>query len=214
MSCLPNLSSITLIHPQRWSSLETEIRRVDLVLSTAPEEIRDKCKTLCETVMKTIIISALVATEQECEAMNMDGLKTLVCRALALEDEDLVVTKAEILFLTRARNRSGMAGHGRSLQRQGELRGVVDERGNERLLGMTDTLLGNLIHQFEKKFPLAQESPGRNNDYDIYLDAVFGKLIINDTEYVASDILYEVDPIAYEEGLRQFSESQSEQSDE
>ncbi len=141
----------------------------------------------------------------------MDGLKALVCTTLQLEDEDLLVTKAEISFLTRARNRSGVAGHGRSLQRQNELRDAVDKRENERLLGMTDILLGNLIHQFERKFPLSKNNLVRNSEYDTYLDTAFGRLVISDTEYVASDILYEFDPIAYEDGLRQFGDIQNDE---
>lgn len=207
MSCLPKLSRICLVHPERWSSLNDEIRRTDLILSTTPEEVKDKCKTVCETVIKTALISANIKTEEESENLDMQALKTLICSALELSQSEAKLIKSELTYLAEIRNHSGLSGHGRSLQRQQEIRDSVSERENERLLEIADSVLADIIVRFEIAFPLNNNFLKRSDNYDQWLDVAYGKIPILDTEYVASDILYGLDEVAYKDGLRQFEDS-------
>lgn len=190
----------------RWSALATEIRRIDLVLNTTPDEVPDKCKTLCEIVLKSILVFSKAKTDDECDSMTMENLKELVCQTLSLTDAEKDLVKAEILFLARSRNVRGTAGHGRSLQRQQEIRDSANEKDNDRFLSVSDSLIPFLIETFEAQYPEPHEKLERSESFDAYLDSEFGTIQIYDAHYPASDVLHEVDPLGYELGLKSFSE--------
>lgn len=204
MSCLPSLSNCVLRHPERWAGLTDEIRRIDLVLTTSPEEVKDKCKTLCESVIKTMLVASGTKTEEECEYADMNGLKNWTCAFLILEDRDEKVVKAEITYLYESRNNAGTGGHGRSLQRQREIRERVDERENERYLSVTDSLLSDLVNRYEKQYPGEEQEELRDERYDEWLDEAYGSFNILEASYAASEVLYRVDPTAYAEGFEQY----------
>lgn len=206
MSSMPKLHAVSY---GRWQGLAAEVRRMDLALSTTPDEVMDKCKTLCEMVLKSILVFAGSKTDDECDSMNMENLKALVCQTLSLTDAEKDLVKAEITFLVRSRNALGTAGHSRSLQRQLQIRELVNEKDNERALSVADSLLPHLIDRFEVEYP-EPETLERNDNFDTHLDGAFGKIKIYDTDYAASDVLHELDPVAYTAGLSEFAESSNE----
>lgn len=203
MSSVPKLYAISY---GRWQGLGDEVRRLDLVVNTTPDEVTDKCKTLCEMVLKSILVFAGAKTDDECDSIDMEGLKMLVCQTLSLDSAEADLIKAEITFLARSRNTRGTAGHGRSLQRLRELRELANEKDNERILGIADSLLPYLIDKFETQYPEPEKTLERDSSYDTYLDIAFGKIKIYDMEYPASDVLHELDPVAYATGFKDFSE--------
>ena len=115
---LPRLVKIITDHPKRWSGLQDEIRRFDLALATAPDEIPDKCKTLAEIVLKTILVDSGEKTDVECDSMDMEGLKVCVCQKLSLISTEDLLIKAELTYINSTRNDFGVTCHGRSLLRQ------------------------------------------------------------------------------------------------
>lgn len=203
MSSMPNLSNCVLRHPERWAGLTDETRRIELVISTAPEEVKDKCKTLCESVLKTMLVSSSVKTEPECESADMNALKTWSCELLELSESDAKIVKAEVTYLYEGRNRDGIGGHGRSLQRQREIRDEVDERENERYLSVCDSLLADLIYRFERRFPVTAKN-ARNKDFDESLDSMHGPFDILTETYSASEIVYGLSPDIYQAALNEY----------
>jgi len=196
MSNLPSLSNCVLRHPERWSGLSDEVRRIELVITTAPEEIKDKCKTLCDTVLKTMLISSGTKTELECDHSDMNNLKAWSSELLELNQRDGKLVKAEITFLYEGRNSGGISGHGRSLQRQHEIRSGVNDRENERYLSVCDSLLSDLIYRFEAKYPTVSVND-RNQEFDASIDSDCGPFSVLSETYTASEVLYNLSPDIY-----------------
>jgi len=206
MSSLTRLSIIALKYPSRWSSITNEISRIDLALATTKEEVSDKCKTLCETVLKTVLVITETKTEEECESLGMEALKSLACDLLKLAEADKKLFNAEITYLQNVRNNDGTGGHGRSLQRQEEIRSSINENELDHLISLTDSLVATIVHRFEEKFPSAKVGSSFKNDanYESFIDSQNKATMINGVRYAASEILYSTDPTAYASGLAEF----------
>ncbi len=206
MSSLTGLSIIALKYPDRWGAITNEISRIDLALATTKEEVSDKCKTLCETVLKTVLVITKTKTEEECESLGMEALKPLVCNLLKLAEADKKLFNAEITYLQNTRNNDGTGGHGRSLQRQAEIRSSINENELDHLISLTDSLVTTIVHRFEEKFPSAEAGNRLKNDanYENFIDSQHEATVINGVHYAASEILYSTDPTAYATGLAEF----------
>lgn len=197
-------------YPMRWARIEDELRRIDLYSATSPEEVFDGCKTLCETVIKTILTETHTMTDEECDGLSLEALKPLLCEILELPDDHAKLTKAQITYLQNTRNTAGIAGHGRSLSRQAEIRQALEKERVEHILALTDTLLTDIIHCFEKKFPAIDfsEINEQNEAYDDFVDGQYSGITINEVPYLASEILFNVDRTAYNNGLKEFQATQ------
>lgn len=212
MSCLPNLNKIAGQHSERWGALGSEIRRVDLILNTAPEEIPDKCKTLCESILKSILIDQKLKTEEDTEAINMEGLKALVLEHLPLEETDKSIIRAQIDFIVTRRNNSGVGGHGRSIQRQSQLRSEVCTRDVEYVLAITDSLTSFIVDFFEEKFPVKNDSE-RFGLYDEFLDSTYEIVNIEGNEFSPSEIMFYANPAGYKKAAQDFINEWSENNE-
>jgi hypothetical protein len=213
MSCLPNLNRIAGLHSLRWGGLAEEIRRTDLALTTTPEEVIDKCKTICESVLKSILVEQKIKSEDETEKIDMEGLKVLLLEHLPFEEVDRNLIRSEIDFIVRLRNQSGVGGHGRSLQRQTELRLQIDPKRNERALLTVDSLLTFLIQFFEDTYPI-NDSNERFEVYDEYLDTTYDPVDIEGLQYTASEIVSNTNPEWYKKAATEFIINQEEQSED
>lgn len=202
---LPRLVKIITDHPKRWSGLQDEIRRFDLALATAPDEIPDKCKTLAEIVLKTILVDSGEKTDVECDSMDMEGLKVCVCQKLSLISTEDLLIKAELTYINSTRNDFGVTGHGRSLLRQSEIRNNVDPQKNEHLMQLVDNLLTQIILVYEQKFPAADNPLEPNDKYDEEINSTNDKIVINGIEYLPSEVLFNVDPDTYRSGLAEYN---------
>lgn len=208
MSCLPSLNQIAGKYAHRWAVLDDEIQRLNLSQSSAKYEVVDRCKTLCESVLKEILLVTNTKSESEVDSMKIPELTGLVCNMLNIGDEEDKLIKAESTYISETRNSSGTVGHGFGLQRQAAIREAVDDDQVNRVLAVTDSLLTTLVMHCEREFPQQEEEAIiRDTNYDNFLDERYDPIMINSEEYYASDILYMQNPDAYEKGKEEYYEN-------
>ena len=202
MSCLPSLDKIAGKYSERWSHLPTLIERVDLTNATAKEDIPDRCKSLCESVLKDVLVFSGTNTDTEVVSMrNMSDLATATRRVLAFENQEDSLVASEVRYIYELRNDLTTGGHGQGGRRQVDLINSVDPDQTQRILAVTDSLLTMLVVQCERQFPQQlEESTIRDRSYDEFLDSNYGPFVINSEDYYASDVLFNLNPKGYDEG--------------
>jgi hypothetical protein len=193
----------------RWTSLIEEIRRLDLINSTQPEQVCDKCKTTAETILKSILNYSGTFSEVDADKLEMPKLISEVLTILVALPHEEKVLRSQLTFLSEVRNSHGTAGHGRGLATQAKIREEVDESLNERIIRMADSTFAALIGIFEQKFPMSKSpvSYEENEEFNVYYDeANGGPVILGDFELIlrASEVLYKCDPIAYQLAANEF----------
>lgn len=211
MSCLPSLDNIAFRYSSRWEQLAEEIKRVELVIQLSPEEVCDKCKNLCESVMKEILANIHGFTDEQLDGMGLTDLMPQITDVLNFDDIEKKLVNSEVTYLYEVRNSFGTAGHGRRLGLQADIRSGVDADKNTRILSVTDSLLTTLVTIFEGQFPEAESVTFTRKPYiDAYLDDNFGSISIGEEDYYASEILYGLNPEEYSEYEEVISEENNE----
>lgn len=215
MSSLPSLDKMAGKYSERWGHLSTLIERVDLTNATAKEDIPDRCKSLCESILKDILVISKEKTDVEVAAIrNMSDLAALTRSVLGFETQEDALVSSEIRYLNELRNDLTTGGHGQGGRRHVELINSVDTDKIQRILAVTDALLFSLITQCQRQFPQEiEDAIIRNKSFDDYLDSNFNSVTIGQEEYFASDILYNLNPEGYKEGLSDFIKEVYEQAD-
>ena len=113
------------------------------------------------------------------------------------------------------RNEIGATSHGKSLEELKERNSKVDELTREFLIDSTEIIASFLIKTFENENPrLVVESLekrliyAKNEDFNEFLDGIHDELVMGDSSYLASEILYNVDYQAYATEFQAFVEGQ------
>ena len=187
----------------RWTALLGEIRRLDLINSTQPEQVCDKCKTTAETILKSILSYSGVFSEVNVDVLDMPKLINEVLGTLKVSTYEEKILRAQLTFLMEVRNTHGTAGHGRSLLEQVRIREEVDEALNERIIHVADACFSSIIEIFEQTFP-TQEILGsydENLDFNTSYDDQYEEIILGKLSFKASFVLFSCDPVAYSQAI-------------
>jgi|GEM_PF-6536729 hypothetical protein len=201
-----NFTKITCERYSRWTLLSEEIRRLDLINSTQPEQVCDKCKTTAETILKSILSYSDTFSEIEADLFDMPKLINEVLGMLELSAQEEKILRSQLTFLMEVRNSHGTAGHGRGLSTQTRIREEVDEALNERIIRIADTCFSSLIEVFEQKFSAREYSLSydENEEFNTFYDEGHANVILDELIFKASFVLFNCDPIAYKLAVAEF----------
>lgn len=199
----------------RWSALTTYTDHIEAHLSTDFSHAIENAKALLETIGKEICSSkdvalganpsANVVIKKAFTAMGYpsDHLVTQISTALATIGQQM----------GNLRNEIGTTSHGKSLEELKVRNDKVDELTKEFLIDTTVVVAAFLIRTFENENPRTRTEPVAteplytdNEPFNDFWDDLYGEFEMGDYSFAASEILFNVDYLAYLTENKNFSE--------
>ncbi|MAT42262.1 MAG: hypothetical protein CL609_07975 [Anaerolineaceae bacterium] len=190
----------------RWGQLITYIERIELGKETDFSFAVENAKALLETIGKEICSIKCVEIET---TSSINNVIRKAFSAIGYSNEDKVRQISGALAtigqsIGELRNESGTTSHGRSLEELENRNNKFDELTKQFLIDTTVIVASFLIRAFEDENPrLKAESEEiqivytENEDFNLFLDELYGDFTMGDYSYTASEILYYVDQKVY-----------------
>ena len=169
-----------------------------------PAVALDTSKSIIETVCKTVLESRGVGYDDD---IDIPALVKYALRAVRITGDDLPEALATSMYglgsgmvrvaqhLGELRNKGGLIGHGRGAQERfiGRTHALYAARSADALVQLIVT-----AHVEEPSQTPPLPVYGDYRDFDDWTDEVYEGVTIYDAPYQASEVLFRVDPIAYE----------------
>ncbi len=204
---MDKLKSIIEQH-SRWQPLTEYVRRIEGYRETDFVLCVENAKSLLESIAKEI------CTQKTQSYSNDDNTGKILKLAFACMGYDDTAAVRQIggaianigQQMGNLRNDIGVTSHGRPLSELEDRKEVISKVSSDFLLGATELLACLLIQLFETEFPRKteeQEAVGYDDheDFNEAWDELYGEFQMADYSYAASEILYNLDPKAYQTEL-------------
>ena len=199
----------------RWSELTIYTDRIEAHSSTDFSHAIENAKALLETIGKEICDSKGVELG---ETTSINAVMKKAFTAIGYSGDNLVTQISTALAtigqqMGNLRNEIGMTSHGKSLEELKERNNKVDELTKEFLIDTTVIVASFLIRTFENENPRAKTESVEaqllytdNEPFNDFWDDLYGEFPMGDYSFPASEILFNVDYLAYATETKNFSE--------
>lgn len=189
----------------RWSALIEYVDRIETYQNTDFSQSFENAKALLESIGKEICFSKGIPLDA---TSNISQILKKAFLAIGYSGDNIVTQISSSLAnighqIGELRNKIGTTSHGRSLEELRERNNKVDELTKEFLIDSTSIIACFLIRSYENKNPrvslpketkiLYEDNPAFNNLWD----ELYGDFEMGDYSYSASEILYNIDYLAY-----------------
>lgn len=191
------------------SHIEQQVDSLEKAITDNPALAFDLARTLVESVCRTILTERKVPYSKEDDLPKLFKLvssqlpflpstassETEVRKHL---DKTLGGLNTAIQGICELRNRCGFASHGSEKPRS-----PMETTQALMVAGAADVIVGFLyrVHRQHQMLSDSQAKRERNNTFDIFVDESFGSITIFDIEFMASDVLFQMDYEAYKNYL-------------
>lgn len=214
---LPACRELLETHPESLRIRE-QVEALEDAMPDRPGVVVSFCRTIIETTCKTILTDRKVVIDDAWEAPKLisEALKYLnlgpdgsggVDARLRTGAESLVRGVTQLVQgIVEIRNAHGSAAHGADAYSP-----LLDARYAEILARATDAVVGLLFKTHlssAKRDPLERFRYGDHDDFDEFIDNVFGPFEVMEVELTASEALFRTDFLAYRTALIQFRQDQ------
>lgn len=216
----------TLAEYGRWQALMIYVDRIEGHIETDFSTSVENAKALLESIAKEIC-DARGMPLGSAPSINSVLKKAFV--ALGYTAEDLVTQVSGALATIGAhigvlRNEISPTSHGKSLEELRARNEKVDLLTKEFLIDSTLAVAVFLIRAFEERstvnappeMAISEDADGNykdQEDFNCFWDESFGEFVMGEYSYSASEVLFSVDPKAYQSECREFLKSQAELSE-
>jgi hypothetical protein len=204
----------------RWEGVGPYIDRIESYLEADFSLAIENAKALLESIGKEICEKKGKKLEA---SLSMNAVLKNAFSVLGYSNENLVNQISRSLAnigqeLANLRNDIGPTSHGKTLEKLRERNSKVNLLTREFLIDSTLIVSVFLIRAFENT---NTEMPEKENlhyadlsDFNNFLDDSFGEFEMDSYSFLASEILYSLDPNAYETEYRAFIESETNRKEE
>ena len=199
----------------RWSELSRYTERIEAHLASDFSLAIENVKALLESIGKEICCSKGVELGST-PSSNVVMKKAFI--AIGYSNTSLVTQISTALAtigqqIGNLRNEIGTTSHGKPLEELAERNDKVDELTREFLIDTTVTVASFLIRTFEQNNPRIAVEPAdekevytENEPFNESWDDLYGDFEMGRYSFPASEILFNVDYLAYKSELKAFEE--------
>lgn len=198
----------------RWRPLEQYILRIETYLHSDFGLALENSKAILESISREI---CNVKNIELSSVESMNGSLKKACKAIGYDGGDLVTQLSTSIAnigqqMGNLRNSIGPTSHGRTMEELVIRNNGIDELTKEFLINTTELVSCFLIKNFEIENTRVVKSEEQinytdNEDFNEFWDEMYGEFNMGDYAYIASEIFYNLDYMAYEFESKSYSES-------
>ncbi len=199
----------------RWKDIEVFVSRIEAYAETDFSLSLENAKALLETIGKEICKIKDVTLPN---TSNMNAVLKSAFIAIGYKSEELVNQISRSLAtigqqMGNLRNDIGSTSHGMTIEELKNRNNKIDHLAKEFLIDSTEIVASLLIRGFETSSPLTTVAQTEekiseyqdNSDFNEFWDDSFGEFVMGEYSYLASEILYNIDPRAYAVECKMFN---------
>ena len=202
----------------RWQAYDDYIKRIELNIDSDFPACVEISKSLLEGIAKKICEERGQPFERE---DNVGKLVKLAFGCIGYDKAHAEIQKIGTALVTighnmgTLRNAIGPTAHGVTPEEIEERKSSIKKSSSDFLMASTEMVCCFLIQAFETEFPRKIESEQLSaleayEDFNEFWDEQYGEFVMGDYAFLASEVLYHMDPVAYKTELTAYKASQNE----
>lgn len=194
----------------KWQSLGRYILRIQTFNDTSPGIVIENCKSLVESICKTILVEATSETEEtlkECSASNLYGkVKTLF-----FTDDQVYknIIGSYVNAISEYRNKLDETSHGKDIYTLEGNQDTLIDNEIQFLIGATDDVASFLMSYYTDQYPqyAAKKSIliyDDNSEFNEWFDETEDLILVGGVSLSPSHVLFDGDREAYKTSLSEY----------
>jgi hypothetical protein len=198
----------------RWSPLSDYILRIETYMDSDFGISIENAKSILESISKEICNDKGINLGS---SESISGTLKKACKAIGYKGADIVTQLSTSIAnighqMGNLRNEKGSTVHGRTMKELKARNEGIDNLTKRFLIDTTELVSCFLIMNFENENPRTDEEENEQieyidaEDFNDYWDDSFGEFSMGDYSYPASEILFNVDNMAYVTEFKAFNE--------
>ncbi len=196
----------------KWQALEAYILRIESYSDTSPGLVIENCKSLIESIFKTIIVEVENKSAEELKDDDIGKLNRDVRVILHLEERGYSqIIGSFSSAIAQFRNSLGETSHGKDIYTLEENRTALFEDEINFLLATTDNIAFFLLSYYKNLYPSFAEKRKKltyedNPEFNEWFDDNEPAVNVRDVELSPSRVLFDNDEEAYKSYLLEYGE--------
>jgi hypothetical protein len=194
----------------KWEAIREYTTRIESFASISPGLVIENCKSIIESILKTILVEVYSKTEADLKNDEIGKLFKEVKTTLHLEDKGYTniigsFTKAICEF----RNKLGETSHGKDIYTLESSRNALFEDELNFLLSTTDNISYFILSYYQNLYPGFKAKKeelkyANNEEFNEWFDSKEPIVTVSGIELLPSEVLFNGDLAAYKINLDEY----------
>lgn len=199
----------------KWNALRDYISRIEHYADENSGIVIENCKSLIESIFKTIIVDVKEKTGDELKKDNIGKLNKRVREILQIEEKAYAPIIGSFSHaIAQFRNELGEISHGKDIYALEENKGVLSKGEITFLVATTDNIAFFLLSYYKNLYPAFSGRRKKleyndNSEFNEWFDENEPVVNIRGVELSPSQVLFDNDEEAYKTCLLEYQEMQS-----
>lgn len=191
----------------KWQPLNDYVLRIETYRETSPGLVIENCKSLIESIFKTILVEVDTKTEDDLKDIDIGGLYRQVKKILFFEEKGYChIIGSFSSAIAEFRNKLGETSHGKDIYTLEKNRGALFGDEIHFLLSTTDNIAFFLLSYYKNLYPLYAErkkelSYEEYNEFNEWFDEEQEEVVVGGVSLSPSRVLFDGDIDAYKTTL-------------
>lgn len=194
----------------KWKALADYVLRIEAYRATSPGLVIENCKSIVESVFKTILVEVESKTEEELKDWSIGELYRQVKKVLFFEEKGYCnIIGSFSSAISEFRNKLGETSHGKDIYTLENNRNALFDDEMLFLLSTTDNIAYFLLCYYKNLYPVYAEKKKAlvyddNPEFNEWFDETEEQVSVGGITLSPSRVLFDGDIAAYKTGLSEY----------
>ncbi|MDO8662981.1 MAG: hypothetical protein Q7K98_07185 [Candidatus Omnitrophota bacterium] len=191
----------------KWQALGDYVLRIETYRETSPGLVIENCKSLIESIFKTILVEVNAKTEDDLKNIDISGLYKQVKKILFFEEKGYChIIGSFSNAIAEFRNKLGETSHGKDIYTLEKNRSALFGDEIHFLLSTTDNIAFFLLSYYKNLYPVYAEKKrelvyGDYSEFNGWFDETQEQVVVGGVSLLPSRVLFDGDIDAYKTSL-------------
>ena len=194
----------------KWQALGDYVLRIETYRASSPGLVIENCKSLVESIFKTILVEANSKTAEDLKDCNIGNLYKQVKKVLFFEEKGyLNIIGSFSNAISEFRNKLGETSHGKDIYTLENNRTALFNNETLFLLSTTDNISYFLLSYYKNLYPAHAEKRKEleyedNQEFNEWFDETEEAVSVGGVSLSPSRVLFDGDTEAYKTNLSEY----------
>jgi hypothetical protein len=192
---------------EKWQALSDYVLRIESYWETSPGLVIENCKSLIESIFKTILVEVNSQTEDDLKNCDIGNLYRQVKAVLFFEERgysNIIGSFSSAISVFR--NKLGETSHGKDIYTLESNRSALFNDEIHFLLSTTDSIAFFLLSYYKNLYPAHAKKKKElvyedNREFNNWFDETRDQVVVEGVSLLPSRVLFDGDPDAYNTSL-------------